>query len=265
MSTRIQVQIVTMKQTDFSLLQKMNIQCDAMIGNQGMQENTVSSIQYNGYTATMYSWNEKGVGLNRNNLLLRGISEIVLFSDDDVVYDDGYMDTVLQAFDDHPEADGILFDVIPIPETIPPDLNKTWHRIRWFNYQKYGAPRLAIRSAVLKEKNIYYSLLFGGGARYSSGEDTLFLSQLLHSGVKLYACPNRIGTVSFSNTWFSGYNQKYFYDKGVLFYFLSHRHAKILCLQYCIRKRYLFAETYSWKEALGLMLQGIRSFQEGNY
>ena len=45
MSSRLQVQVVTVGQTDFSLLEKMNIQCDILIGNQGMPENTVARIQ----------------------------------------------------------------------------------------------------------------------------------------------------------------------------------------------------------------------------
>ena len=261
--SRLQVHVVTIGQTDFSLLQKMNIQCDALIGNQGMRENSIAAARFRGYEATMYSWKETGVGLNRNNLLLRGDSEIILFADDDVVYDDGYAETVIQAFDAHPEADGILFDVIPLPETIPPALNKTWHRIRWYNCQRYGSPRLAVRSRTLREKNIYFSLLFGGGAAYSSGEDTLFISQLLRAGAKLYACPRRIGVVSFAETWFSGYNEKYFQDKGVFFYCLSRRYARLLCLQYCIRKRRLFAEAYSWRKAFHLMLRGIRQYVHG--
>ena len=254
-----------MKQQDFSLLQKMNVQCDAVIGNQGMPENSVRTESFNGHTAVMYSWAEKGVGLNRNNLMLRGDAEITLFADDDVVYVDGYADTVLKAFDEHPEADGITFDVVPVPDTINPDLNKTWHRIKWYNCLKYGAPRLAVRTKVLREKNIYYSLLFGGGAKYSSGEDSLFIMQLLNSGVKLYAYPGKIGTVTFENTWFCGYNEKYFYDKGVFFYFLSHKFAKPLCLQYCVRRHGLFEKDYSWQEAYKLMIEGIEKYKRGSY
>lgn len=265
MEDRIQVQIVTMKQQDFSLLRKMNVQCDAIIGNQGMAENSISTETFNGHTAIMYSWNEKGVGLNRNNLMLRGDSEITLFADDDVVYVDGYADIILKAFDEHPEADGITFDVIPIPETIDPCKNEKWHRIRSYNCLKYGAPRLAVRTRVLKELNIYYSLLFGGGAKYSSGEDSLFIMQLLKAGAKLFAYPAKIGTVTFENTWFKGYNEKYFYDKGVFFYFISRKYAKPLCLQYCVRKSRLFEKDYSWKEAYRLMIDGIEKYKRGSY
>jgi glycosyltransferase involved in cell wall biosynthesis len=261
-----QVLVVTMKQRDFSLLKKMNIQSDALIGNQGMDSNSVETTMFNGHKITMYSWNEKGVGLNRNNLMMRSDADIILFADDDVVYDDGYVETVLEAFEQHPEADGITFDVVPIPDTINPDLNKKWHRIRWYNCLKYGAPRLALRTKTLREKNIYYSLLFGGGAKYSSGEDSLFIAACIKSGMKLYGCPQQIGHVTFeTSSWYVGYNEKYFKDKGLFFYFLSPRFSKLLCIQYCLRRNSLFKEEYSAKEALKLMVMGIEEYRKGNY
>lgn len=257
-----QVLIVTMKQRDFSLLEKMNIQCDALIGNQGMDENFVQTTEYRGHKIKMYSWEERGVGLNRNNLMMRSDADIILFADDDVVYDDGYVEIVLKAFADHPEADGITFDVVPVPDTIAPDLNKKWHRIRWYNCLKYGAPRLALRMKALREKNIYFSLLFGGGAKYSSGEDSLFIADCIKSGMKLYGCPKKIGQVTFdTSSWYTGYNEKYFKDKGLFFYFLSKKYCKLLCLQYCVRRSSLFKEAYSAKEAFDLMLKGIEEYK----
>lgn len=55
MNDRLQVQVVTTGQTDFSLLSKMNIQCDALIGNQGMAENAVAEFHQDGHDAIMYS------------------------------------------------------------------------------------------------------------------------------------------------------------------------------------------------------------------
>ena len=52
---------------------------------------------------------------------------------------------------------------------------------------------------------------------YSCGEDTLFLKELIEKGLKLYKSPIRIASVDMSDsTWFKGYNEKYFKDKGAL-------------------------------------------------
>ena len=257
--------IVTMGQSDFSLLEKMNVQTDALIGNQ-CDKNDVESYSYNGQNVTIYSFAERGVGLNRINLLMRATADIVLFADDDVVYDDGYAETVKKAFEEHPEADVITFNVIPLPKTIPPDLNLKWKRVRKLNCLKYGAPRIAARVNKLREKNLYYSLLFGGGAKYSSGEDSLFIMACVRSGLKVYAMPARIGTVTFeTSSWFTGYTEKYFKDKGVFFYHLSPKWSKLLCLQYCIRKRRLFKEYFTARQAYRLMKEGIKQYKVGEY
>lgn len=261
----LQVLIVTMNQTDHSLLNKMNIDSDALIGNQ-CDVFKKEDFNFNGHNVSFYSWNERGVGLNRNNLLMRANSEIVLFSDDDVIYDANYENIVLQAFHKYPKADVIIFNVIPLPETINPCLVKSWHRIRWYNCLKYGAVRIAARLDKLREANVNFSLLFGGGAKFSSGEDSLFLIDCIKSGLKVYGYPARIGTVQFeTSSWFRGYNEKYFMDKGVFFYFLSKKFSKLLCLQYCLRCSHLFKDSYTKREAYQLMKKGIKLFKLGEF
>ena len=73
-----------------ALAEKMNLQSDAVIINQ-CDENTYLEYEYGGNTIRGYSFAEKGVGLSRNNALLRAKADIVLFSDEDIVYHDGYI------------------------------------------------------------------------------------------------------------------------------------------------------------------------------
>lgn len=62
-----------------------------------------------------------------------------------------------------------------------------------------------------------FNLLFGGGAKYSCGEDSIFLAGVLKAGLKVWTIPGYIGTVTHGDsTWFNGYTDKYLYDKGVL-------------------------------------------------
>ena len=261
----LQVLAVTMHQSDLSLAERMHIEGDALIGNQ-CDRTAKETVKTEDGEITMYSFDERGVGLNRNNLLMRATADIVLFADDDVVYDEGYRELVLEQFRNHPEADVITFNVVPIPDTIPPDLNTKWKRVGRLNCLKYGAPRIAARLDRLRGKNLYYSLLFGGGAKYSSGEDSLFIMDCVRSGLKVYAAPVRIGCVKFeTSSWFSGYTEKYFKDKGLFFYYLSHRYYKLLCLQYCVRRGNLFREFFTARQAYRLMLRGVREHKNGEY
>lgn len=123
---------------------------------------------------------------------------------------------------------------------------------------KYGAVRIAVRTNKLRQANIYFSLLFGGGAMYSSGEDSLFIAECIRKGLTIYTNPSVIGYVSQEeSTWFKGYTDKYFIDKGVLYASLSKRLKKLLCLQYVIRHHTSFNNVKTAREAYKLMLQGV--------
>ncbi|MDP4117859.1 MAG: hypothetical protein Q8873_01560 [Bacillota bacterium] len=64
--------------------------------------------------------------------------------------------------------------------------------------------------------------MFGGGAIYSSGEDTLFICDLLKKRLKVYVYSATIVAVQQGqSTWFSGYSNKYLFDEGALYRAIS--------------------------------------------
>ena len=77
---RVQVLVATMHQTDYSLLEKMNIQTDAIVVNQ-CDENKIEEFEYNGHKIKWLSLKERGVGLSRNTALMRADADILLFAD----------------------------------------------------------------------------------------------------------------------------------------------------------------------------------------
>ena len=94
---KLQVLVSTMHQTDHSLLDKMNIQTDAIVVNQcDRNENEV--FDHKGHQIQWLSFNERGVGLSRNTALARGTADILLFADDDVVYNDDFHKTLIDFF-----------------------------------------------------------------------------------------------------------------------------------------------------------------------
>ncbi|HAZ18611.1 MAG TPA: glycosyl transferase 2, partial [Clostridiales bacterium] len=85
----VEVLVASMHQTNHGLLQKMNIQSDAIIGNQ-CDRNEIENFIYQGHKIRYLSFCERGVGLNRNNALMRATADICILADDDMVFDDGY-------------------------------------------------------------------------------------------------------------------------------------------------------------------------------
>lgn len=257
---RIQVLVAAMHQTDHSLLDQMNIQSEVIVGNQ-CDRNEVQSFDYHGFRAQYYIFAERGVGLNRNNALMRADADVVLFADEDMRYYSGYPQLVERAWARHPDADVLIFnldeeekDTLLNRYRIPKD-----HRIGWWNFLRYGTVRFAVKLNSVKAEAIYFNQCFGGGTEHHHGEDNLFLANCLKHGLKVYAVTETLAVLNAGGTssWNTGYDEHYLLDQGVLYWTVSHRWWFLLCLQDAIRKRSWYG--LQWYQSLWIMVQGVRN------
>lgn len=249
--------VSAVKQDVSTLAKKMNLQSDAIIINQ-CEENNYLEYQHQGNKIRAYSFAEKGVGLSRNNALLRAKAEIVLFSDEDIVYHDGYAAKILKAFEERPEADMLLFNMEVEADRATYHIEKE-HRVRFYNSGRYPTYSFAIRREKLHKANITFSLLFGGGAKYSNGEDSLFLLECLKKGFKVYALPIEIGKeVPRPSTWFHGYTEKFFFDRGVLYYHLYGKLRGLMAIRFLLAHKAVMCQEIPVKKAYKLMCEGMK-------
>ena len=253
----VQVLIATMDQTDHNLLEKMNIQSDAIVGNQ-CDRNEIEEFEYKGNNIKWLSFAERGVGLNRNNALMRATAEFCVLADDDMRFHDGYLEKVQKAFEENPNADVIVYNIDENP--VVRFVNSKKIKVSKHNYGRYGAVRIAFRREKIFLNNISFNLLFGGGAKYSAGEDSLFLKSCLDKGLKIIAVPFSIARLEDAreSTWFRGHTDKFFLDKGVLYYCLSRKASKLLSFYHCFKHRKKYAD-YGWKNAYKMMRKGIKN------
>ena len=149
---RLQMLISGMNLDTTHVAENMKLEADAIVINQtdsfGFEE-----YQYKEHRIKIYCMNEKGVGLSRNNALLRADGDIVLFSDEDIVYNEGYAKAVLDAFEANPDIDMIFFN-FDVAED-----RQTYHiekkgRVRQYNCGRYPTYSLALRREVLHKKAI---------------------------------------------------------------------------------------------------------------
>lgn len=250
----VQVLAAAMDQRDHSLLEKMNIRSDVIVGNQCAAD-SVERFGYRGHRAVYLNFAERGVGLNRNNALMRADGDICLFADDDMVYEDDYVQTVTEAFARHPDADVLIFNLYEpvvtryvIPRTM---------RVRYWNYMRYGTARVAVRLKSIRDRGIYFNQCFGGGTEHRHGEDTLFLTACLKHGLKIYAVPAYIARLTEERTssWNTGYDETYLRDQGALYRAISPRWWRALCLQDAVRRRRSYSAIGSWYRAYRLMAE----------
>lgn len=255
----VQILIATMDQTDHSLLQKMNIQSDAIVCNQ-CDRYDVEQFEWNSHRIQYYSFRERGVGLNRNNALMRADADICVFADDDIVYNSNYVLLLRKAFAKYPDADVIVFNLAE-KNSKRQQITKP-ERVNRLNYLRYGTARIAIRLSSIRNNGIFFNQCFGGGTPHCHGEDNLFLSSCLDKKLRVYAVPITLGTLTNErvSTWNNGYTKKYFQDQGILYYTISRKWWKLLCVQDAYRHRKMYK--MNWVEVFRLMTSGVHSQKE---
>ncbi|MGI6162047.1 MAG: glycosyltransferase [Christensenellales bacterium] len=259
---RLQVLLSTMNQEDTTILDKMNIESEAVVVNQCGKEGLYKHRHLD-KDITFICQDARGVGLSRNTALMRANADICLFSDDDVVYSSGYEKTVIAAFRKYPAADVLIFNVLGDDEQRKDYEITRNHRVRFYNFMRYGAVRIAVRRQSVLNKRIAFSLFFGGGTQFGSGEDSLFLADCLARGLKIFAVKDSLGSVSYeTSSWFEGYNEKFLRDKGAFFAALSRPFARLLCMQLIIRHPEMRGK-YSFFKAYRFMKKGIGEKRDG--
>ena len=237
----------------------MNLQADSIIINQ-CDVNDYLQYDHKGNEIRIYSFAERGVGLSRNNALLRATSDIILFSDEDIVYEDGYVDEIIKAFEERPDADMLLFNM-DVAEDRATYHTESEHRVHRWNCGRYPTYSFACRREKIHKNNITFNLLFGGGAKYCNGEDSLFIQECLKKGLKIYALPKTIGReVPRPSTWFNGYTDKFFHDRGVLYKALYGHLAMIMALRFLFKNRMTMLTDKSFRDAFLLMKDGMKEF-----
>lgn len=258
----VQVLASVMNSSLEQIVSQMNLESDAVIINQcdhiGMEE-----MEHRGHRIRFFSFPDRGVGRSRNEAIMRADSDICLFSDEDIVYEKGYAEAVETEFARNPKADMILFNITVEEE------RRTYHitergRVHWYNCGRYGAVSFAVKRSSLLASGVTFSLLFGGGAKYGNGEDSLFLKEFMSKGYRVYTAPVTIGRErATKSTWFAGYDRKFFSDRGVLYHYLYGKLAKVMALRFLLAHRERMCSEVGVGQAYRWMKDGIRTGREG--
>lgn len=257
---KVQVLCVTMNQEDLSLVERLNVSSDIIITN---QTNRTSVIQetYPWGSAKMISTETRGVGCNRNLAFLYSHGEILLLADDDMNYTDTYASDVVKEFEEHPDADVFIFNIVSTNGKRRQKQNKKTKKLTRFSRLPYGGPRIAIRKSSWEKSNVWFTTLFGGGAKYTNGEDSLFLIELRKKGLNIYVSDKCIGEINMEDSsWYKGANEEFYFNKGAL---CSSVYSSILVHI----KKFYFAlrvdSDLSFSKRLKYFSEGVKAYKEG--
>ena len=215
----IEVLVTTMHQCDFAKYSEMNLQTDAVIANQA-NTNEYTEQLVNGHRVKLVTTDTRGTSRNRNIALCHSTADYVLFSDDDLVFENNYVQLIENEFLKHPEANAIKFNLYNISQS---------RKISMKSIQKFepatrrnmggsGVWGVVVKRDILKQHHLFFREDFGPGTDNYCGEDTIFLQDLVNAKIGFYRSPVIIaGIDQTTSTWFEGHNEKYFTVSGKIF------------------------------------------------
>lgn len=217
---KIAVLVITMNQNDMSKYKAMNLNTNAVIANQ-TDRNEILEKQINDNIVRLISTNTRGASRNRNIALAHYMqdSDIIVFSDDDLIFNDGYEHLIEKEFVDHPNAEAIKFNLHDLSNTRKISMKKIekFEKATRRNMSSSGVWGVAIKTNVLKKYNLKFDERFGPGTDNPNGEDTIFLMNMIDCGVRFYRSPVDIaGIDQSSSSWFTGHNEKFFQTSGMV-------------------------------------------------
>ena len=256
---RIEVLLSTMHQTDYSILNRLRLECDAIIVNQ-CSEDSETHFVWNGYSITWINSTSRGLSRSRNICMRHATADITLLVDDDEELTEGYVKIIIDAFLRYPDADIVGFQING-KERVFKEYTGYEGKVGYLKSLRMASVELAFRRDSIKDSKIDFNEFIGAGTKYKMGEENTFLFQCLNCGLKIYQVPIVIGEVYVGDsTWFDGFNENYFYARGAVFCAMSKKWSIMLNLQFAVRKYNLYKANLSFVSALKLMMSGRKEY-----
>ena len=202
---------------------------------------------------------ERGLSKSRNRAMAAASDDICILCDNDVRYEDSAPEQILAAFERYPDA-GIICFFIERPERHEP-VRRSEGVMSKKDMMRIFSPEMAVRRSKLK--GLRFDEDFGAGARYSMGEENIFLFEAKRRGIKCIYVPVKIAeTLPNESSWFRGYDTKFFYDRGAGYEAMDKALWYPLAWQFLIRKRSLYLDTVSMADAYKAMKKGREIYRK---
>lgn len=193
--TDVEILIATMNQNSLDFLAPMFpflhfSNFFLLIVNQTDQEKVLTSAYSN---VRVINSSERGLSKSRNLALENAIGKILVIADDDVVYQEGFITKIINAYNKFPEAAAINFCAINsngslmknYPLNSKEDLNV-------FDVFNTSSIEMTLNKAILDMDKIRFDENFGLGATFEMGEEAVFLFDLKRKNKKLVFEPEVI-------------------------------------------------------------------------
>lgn len=161
---------------------------NVLIVNQSNQNVLTSNFA----TIRVININEKGLSKSRNLAINNAIKPICLIADDDVVYLENFDKDIIKEFNSITNASVITFNHQRIGLAHPQNNDKAGYRHNKKTIMKVCSVEIVFKLDDIKKSGVCFDDYFGLGSYFETGEEFLFLRNLLKVSQKMYYNPKVI-------------------------------------------------------------------------
>lgn len=252
---KLEILMACMHQSDDTLVKKSNITGDVVVINQCDLDAEAEYPTAEG-VARLYSTTQRGLTKSRNMAIGKSDADICLLCDDDEVFVEGYAEKILNAYENLPQADVIIFKMV----NRTPSFEDKVMELRFPQTMKVSSWQISFRRQRLLDTGVRFDELMGAGSGNGAEEELKFLTDCRKAGLAIYYVPEAIASVAQTeSTWFGGFTEQFFENRGATTrYILGVPLAVAYACYYVATKKKMYSGDITPARALMATFRGIR-------
>ena len=170
MPMTLEVLMSCMHQSDASLVDKSHITGNCVVINQ-CDCDSYAEFKSESGDIRLFSVKQRGLTRSRNFAITKARADICLLCDEDEVFVPGYEKAVLDAYQQLPQADVIIFKMVNRLPSFPDQVM----RLRFPQTMKVSSVQISFRREKLLEAGVRFDELLGAGTGNGAEEELKFL------------------------------------------------------------------------------------------
>ena len=204
-----------MHEKDVSIVERANIQTDAVVVNQCDHEKvevfSFFNKRGNKCCVKFINTTERGLSKSRNMAIRNCDADLCLLSDDDICFSDDYEEKILSVYKTHPDVGVVAFQLIR--KDLPNGKNypQVEQELGFKQILSTSSPQVTFKRC----NNVFFDEKMGSGTGNGGGEEIKFLFEQRRKGIKLWYSPQIIATMNPGDSqWFKGFDEQFFSNHG---------------------------------------------------
>jgi len=191
----IEVLIATMNRTNFDFLEAMFLfsnyaKFNILIVNQTTNDKLLHSDNERIKVLNVF---EKGLSKSRNLALKNATKKLLIFTDDDVVFQQKFEKKIIKSFNSYEEHDGFRFQYLNSQGNLAKKYSRVFEpKLTKLEILNTSSVELVFKRENLEKESLQFDENFGLGTKFFMGEEAIFVSDGIKKGLKIGFVPEEL-------------------------------------------------------------------------